>query len=377
MKMKNRIHIVFILSLLLLCSAFGAAEPGGNGDSLRDMQCGGACHGDASINETSLAVLTLSADDTIYVGIPTTLTLTATNLETSSSGIIGLFLLTDMTGHSDTPQDAGWEILSDANGGAVNYIERTLEPGQNESSISWVVRASSLDSTTFYAAIHHGGGYSTPYFGSSASGLEVSVQAVPENLPRLAADFMPPTLRTIDTPTELNIQTQFTETLQFEWKSEDGLILNSVVNTSGDNSWTATIPAALQPTTVQWRVILEGEGPTQTTPWFILAAEESSWEVEEGAVYLQAFALLFMTAGIVLLLQTRLTKNPPVSKYDDTSIVAASLALGEVQAMPQNTTTETTLAPIPEGGLPNGWTEEQWEWYGHDYLAGKYGGDQA
>ena len=215
MKMKNRIHIVFILSLLLLCSAFGAAEPGGNGDSLRDMQCGGACHGDASINETSLASLTLSADDTIYVGIPTTLTLTATNLETSSSGIIGLFLLTDMTGHSDTPQDAGWEILSDANGGAVNYIERTLEPGQNESSISWVVRASSLDSTTFYAAIHHGGGYSTPYFGSSASGLEVSVQAVPENLPRLAADFMPPTLRTIDTPTELNIQTQFTETLQF------------------------------------------------------------------------------------------------------------------------------------------------------------------
>ena len=323
-----------------------------------------------------MALLTLSADDTIYVGIPTTLTLTATNLETSSSGIVGLFLLTDMTGHSDTPQDAGWEILSDANGGAVNYIERTLEPGQNETSISWVVRASSLDSTTFYAAIHHGG-YSTPYFGSSASGLEVSVQAVPENLPRLAADFMPPTLRTIDTPTELNIETQFTETLQFEWKSEDGLIMNSVVNTSGDNSWTTTIPAALQPTTIQWRVILEGEGPTQTTPWFILAAEESSWEVEEGAVYLQAFALLFMTAGIVLLLQTRLTKNPPVSKYDDTSIVAASLALGDVQAMPQNTTTETTLAPIPEGGLPNGWTEEQWEWYGHDYLAGMYGGGQA
>ena len=84
-----------------------------------------------------------------------------------------------------------------------------------------------------------------------------------------------------------------------------------------------------------------------------------------------------MTAGIVLLLQTRLTKNPPVSKYDDTSIVAASLALGDVQAMPQNTTTETTLAPIPEGGLPNGWTEEQWEWYGHDYLAGMYGGGQA
>ena len=33
-----------------------------------------------------------------------------------------------------------------------------------------------------------------------------------------------------------------------------------------------------------------------------------------------------------------------------------------------------SVAPLPAEGLPNGWTEEQWEWYGHDYLAGKYGG---
>lgn len=362
---------MFVLSLLLLCSIFGAAEPGGNGDSLQDLQCGGACHGDASINETSTTILSLSTDETIYVGIPTTITLTVTNFETSTSGLIGLFLLTDMTGHSDMPQDAGWEILSDANGGAMNYIEQTLGPGQNETSISWVVRASSLGSTTFYAAIHHGGGYSSPYFGSTASGHEVSVQPVPENLPRLTADFTPPTLRIIDTPTELSIQTQFTETIQFEWKSEDGLIMNSIVNSSGENSWTTTIPAALQSTTVHWRVILEGEGPAQTTPWFILAAEESSWEIEESAVYLQAFALLFVTAGIVILLQTRLTSSPSFAKYDETSVVDEALGAS------QNTSPDTTLAPIPEGGLPNGWSEEQWELHGHDYLAGKYGGDQA
>ena len=52
--MKNRIHTTFVLLLLLLCSAFGAADPGGNGDSIQNMQCGGACHGDASINETSV-----------------------------------------------------------------------------------------------------------------------------------------------------------------------------------------------------------------------------------------------------------------------------------------------------------------------------------
>jgi hypothetical protein len=24
--------------------------------------------------------------------------------------------------------------------------------------------------------------------------------------------------------------------------------------------------------------------------------------------------------------------------------------------------------PLPEGGLPDGWTMEQWKWYGHEYL---------
>ena len=325
--MNYRIRTVLVLSLLLLCSAFGAAEPGGTGDSIQNIQCGGACHGDASMNETSGALLSLSSPVTIYVGIPTTLTLSATNLDTSSTRLVGLFLLTDMTGHSDTPQDAGWEILSDANGGAMNYIEQKLDPGQNETSISWVLRASTLGTTTFYAAIHHGGGYSSPFFGTTASGFEVTVQPVPENLPRLAADFTPPTLRTLDTPTEFNIETQFTDSMQFEWKSEDGLTMNGIVNSTENNSWTVTIPAALQPTTVQWRVVLVGEGPEQTTPWFTLAAEESSWEVTISAVYLQAFALLFMTAGIVIALQTRFSSDSSIAKYDETPLVIETVIL--------------------------------------------------
>ena len=28
--------------------------------------------------------------------------------------------------------------------------------------------------------------------------------------------------------------------------------------------------------------------------------------------------------------------------------------------------------PLPEGGLPDGWTMDQWRWYGHEWLA-KYG----
>ena len=33
--------------------------------------------------------------------------------------------------------------------------------------------------------------------------------------------------------------------------------------------------------------------------------------------------------------------------------------------------TTTTRSPIPEEGLPPGWTMEQWSWYGEDYLRNK------
>lgn len=373
MQFHHRARVVILLTFLLFCSAFGAAEPGGNGDSMRDMQCGGACHGDASINETSEAILSLSAPETIYLGIPTTLTLTATNLETSPTRLIGLFLLTDVTGHSDTPKDAGWEILSDENGGSVNYVEQTLASGQNETTVSWVLRASSLGTTSFYAAIHHGGTSSVPFFGITDHRFDLTVEPVPENLPRLAADFTPPTKRLLNSVTELTILTEYTDTLQFEWMGDDGLVQNSLVNTSGDDSWAVSLPAALQPTTIQWRVIMEGEGPAQTSPWFTLTAEQASWEVSETAVYLQAFALLFMTAGIVISLQNRFTSTIQISKYDEAPAVLESSSLELVLESP----VETSVAPLPAGGLPNGWTAEQWEWYGHDYLAGKYGGEEV
>jgi hypothetical protein len=34
----------------------------------------------------------------------------------------------------------------------------------------------------------------------------------------------------------------------------------------------------------------------------------------------------------------------------------------------------SNVPPVPESGLPEGWTMEQWEWYGHEWLA-KYGGE--
>lgn len=350
---------------------YGSAEPGGNGDGIRDMQCGGACHGDASLNGTSTAQLLLIADSEMYEGIPASLTLTASGLQTGYSGIVGLFLLTDTTGHSDTPQDAGWEVLSDVNGGSNNYVEITLEPGQTDVTLSWVVRPSAVGSTPFYAAIHHGGS-STPYFGITAEPLVVTVEEVPENLPRLHPDFKPPTSRLIGETTTLEITTLQADQFTIEWRYEDGPINVQILNSTETNVWFTEFPAALQPSTLQWRAVLDGEGPIQTTPWFTLLSEEPSWEVDQIAVYMQAFALLTFVAGLVLVLQSRFTRREETKAYDQTMAVLSLSPSDEHDSI-----LESTGPPIPKEGLPDGWNEDQWSWYGHDYLAGKYGGEKT
>ena len=280
-------------------------------------------------------------------------------------------MLTDTTGHSDTPQDAGWEVLSDVNGGSNNYVEIMLEPGQDDVNVTWVVRPAAVGTTPFYAAIHHGGS-STPYFGITAEPLAVIVEQVPENLPQLDPNFTPPTSRIIGESTTLEITTLRAEQLTVEWRYDGGPLNVQSLNSTESNVWSTEFPAALQPSTIQWRVILDGEGPIQTTPWFTLISEEPSWEVDQLAVYMQAFALLTFVAGLVLVLQSRFTRRDEIKAYDQTMQILPNGALDG-----EDLTDESSGPPIPASGLPDGWNKEQWSWYGDDYLAGKYGGEQA
>ena len=53
----NRVIMISAMIILLGFTSFGGANPGGVGDGNFDMQCGGACHGDASQNQTSPALI--------------------------------------------------------------------------------------------------------------------------------------------------------------------------------------------------------------------------------------------------------------------------------------------------------------------------------
>lgn len=55
--MKQKLVVLLALSLLVPLHVSG--NPGGVGNGLENMQCGGACHGDANQNATSNLQLSL------------------------------------------------------------------------------------------------------------------------------------------------------------------------------------------------------------------------------------------------------------------------------------------------------------------------------
>ena len=308
----RRAVILLVVTTLLMAPSFGAANPNGVGDGTFDAQCGGACHGDADMNRTSASTVSLEVPTEVYEGLLTSVSVTVTGVQTTSTGMLGIFLLSDVTGAEDTPEDDGWTIVSNSEGGAENYVEVIVAPGVTQYSVDWTLRAPSVGAYDLHAAVHHGAedGNGAPFFGVSDAPVTVNVQAVPDNLPRLADAFQPPVLRTVGEDTVVRLTTEAVTDLQVEWRVEGGMVQTATVTPDGDGAWTFVVPASLTPVVVEWRAHLEGDGPAQTTPWLALQSEEPAFAVDETAAYAQAFAILFVTMVAFMSVQRRV---PPPS----------------------------------------------------------------
>ena len=102
---------------------------------------------------------------------------------------------------------------------------------------------------------------------------------------------------------------------------------------------------------------MQGDGPDQTTPWFRIAAQEPALVVNQLQVYLQSMALGLFFIGMVLTLHNRFST---ARHSQQLTVSDRSDSIDERE--------DREMAPIPDGGLPPGWTLEQWKWYGHEYL---------
>ena len=313
----RRLSVLALVLALLMAPTFGSANPNGVGSGTFDVQCGGACHGDADMNRSSSASVSVHAPSIAYEGLLTSVSVTVSNIETTQTGLLGFFLLSDLSGAEDTPADAGWTIVSNSEGGSENYVEATIAPGQTEHTVHWTLRAPQVGTATLYAAIHHGteDGSEAPFFGASTQPATVEVREVPENLPRLAADFEPPVRRDVGQSTMLRLPTEDVSAVSVEWRIAGGEVRAASVSSVDEGIWTLELPASLQPVQLEWRAVLKGEGPAQTTPWFQLQSEEPAWTVDETAAYVQSFAMLLVFMVAFLSLQRQPTVGPKA--FDD------------------------------------------------------------
>ena len=318
--MKQKLVLLLALSLLVPLHVSG--NPGGVGNSLENMQCGGACHGDANQNATSSLQLGLQPSGTVWAGQPTEITVQISGLDTSHDiDQIGIFLLSSTNANNDIPTTDGWSILSDGMGGSNNYIEYA-SIDSNVLTHSWILRADEVGEKTLYVSVHHGDNSGTdagsPFFGVSQA-FEITVEAIPENLQRIDPEYQPPTSREVGDSTTLCLETIAASDVVIEWREPSGESYQ--VETSQNNGcWIAVLPSALSTSTIEWRAILDGEGPQQTTPWFSLASAEPTWEADETALMLQSIAHLVLFFGLVLLVRKPKRSDDEFKDYMEDSL---------------------------------------------------------
>ena len=314
--------LILILALLLIIPLHASGNPGGVGNGLENMQCGGACHGDANQNATSNLQLNLQPSGTVWVGQPTEITVQISGFDTSHDvDQVGIFLLSSTNANGDIPTTDGWSILSDGMGGSNNYIE-FAPPESNVLSHSWILRADEIGEKLLYVSVHHGDNSGndagSPFFGVSEA-FEISVEPIPENLQRISPEYDPPTSREVGESTTLCLKTIAANNVVIEWREPSGESYQ-LETTQNNGCWAADLPSALTASTIEWRAILDGEGPQQTTPWFSLSSVDPTWEADETALLLQSIAHVVLFFGLVILVRKPKHREDEFKDYMEENI---------------------------------------------------------
>ena len=84
----RRSTVFIVVALLLVLPTLGSANPNGVGSGTFDAQCGGACHGDADMNRSSAATVEVDGPEVAYEGLLTSVSITVSNIETTTSGLL-------------------------------------------------------------------------------------------------------------------------------------------------------------------------------------------------------------------------------------------------------------------------------------------------
>ena len=116
--------------------------------------------------------------------------------------------------------------------------------------------------------------------------------------------------------------------------------------------------------------VIEVDSPDRT------ALEEvmESLTGDEANPFIQLMIIALIISGLVIFIKKGQKKRKSVWDDDDVPIIEAPLEapsvdlFSEIENDDNQTEVLTEIPPIPDEGLPDGWTEEQWQHYGQQYL---------
>jgi len=325
--MRSRAAVLAVIALLLATSA-GVANPGGESDAGRDYTCGGSCHGDPALSSPSDGTVTISVDSMAFTGTAIAIHVTASGMSLSGNRLLGVFLLGSANGNDDRPEDHGWHMLQDPNGGSNNYV-LVVVPPSGSVTLTWVMLAPEhAGMQNLFASIHHGVNPNPNNWAYSAltMGYSVDVQPVPENLPGFPFDWTPEMRVTgDDSPTVIRTKNATSVSVQWmldgEWVPHD-----AEAQMVEDDVWAVMLPATIGDTRMQYQVTTSNGEFSIVQPWLTVGTKPPPFDGGIWDARLQSLAFAFLVLAFLVALQTRLSPWEGRPELDPTEEVEAAQA---------------------------------------------------
>ena len=322
----SRILLVMVCTLTLLVSP-SLAKPGGQGDADRDFSCADSCHVGESGGQSSATIIIELDRTRVFTGQTISISVKVSGMELSKKGLVGVFLMTPVSnGVGKSIEHSGWTVIQDPNGGSNNFVEKPVLSSSQGATFTWIVRApSETGMVSIDAAIHHGidpNPDEIAYQATSGQPLSLEIEPMPDDLPRISADWKPVSNRMIGELMTINLETEDAETVEVEWRvGESGSVQSAEVTQAASGTWSFTLPATTDEANLSWRAMMSNPALEETTPWFTLSSIEPGYDIDEVALFMQSLAFGLLVAAMAIALQRRLvssSKSPELAKLVST-----------------------------------------------------------
>lgn len=305
--MKSRIITLIGLFIILSSTNMSLGNPGGNEDGNRDFTCVGSCHGDPSLSQVSEGKIFIDSNEIIFAGTAVSINVNVSLESPSKENLLGIFLLSSLNGNGDQPNDHGWKIIQDPNGGINNYVEIKI-PNSGNVILTWILTAPlQIGEQNLYIQINHGKLNNPDNLALTgvSEAHNIKILSTPENLPGFSDTWTAPKYRISGDNSPLIINTKNTNQIMAKWKLEgDNTIHQAQINSIDENSWEVFLPFTTGDIEIKYMITTYNDDFPVEQPWLTIGTIPPTFEGSLFGARLQAFAFTCIITGFIISLQS-------------------------------------------------------------------------